>query len=255
MVQKLPAEINNGTRDDWTWSKKDKSHEVRIRHRGRRAHFHPKWSNGTAAVRGNRVLNHGKHYWEVKVTQRIFGTSMMFGIATRTARLHANAFTNLLGEDGQSWGLSHKGLLWHAGKWKLYTKPFKENEATTIGMLFDWYQGTLTYFKDGVSLGIAFTGLNAINDVLYPIISSTAAKTEMSLQRTVRGFYDLQDRCRAAILRQTERANSVDQLPLPNCMLSYLKDGLRCRQTVRRDKVSSLLAQLEAPVRIAAPET
>lgn len=34
---------------------------------------------------------------------------MMFGIGTRKARLHVNSFTNLLGEDENGWGLSHKG--------------------------------------------------------------------------------------------------------------------------------------------------
>lgn len=36
---------------------------------------------------------------------------MMFGIGTRKARLHVNSFTNLLGEDENGWGLSHKGKL------------------------------------------------------------------------------------------------------------------------------------------------
>ncbi len=34
---------------------------------------------------------------------------MMFGVATKRARLHVDAFVNILGEDNQSWGLSHKG--------------------------------------------------------------------------------------------------------------------------------------------------
>ena len=42
------------------------------------------------------------------MSQRIFGTSMMFGIGTREARLHVDAFVNMLGEDEHSWGLSHK---------------------------------------------------------------------------------------------------------------------------------------------------
>ena len=29
------------------------------------AHFHPNWSNGTAGVRGTRILNGGRFYWEV----------------------------------------------------------------------------------------------------------------------------------------------------------------------------------------------
>ena len=66
-----------------------------------------------------------RFYWEINVSQRIFGTSMMFGIGTKSARLHVDAFVNMLGEDSRSWGLSHKGFLWNAGKQRPYTKPFR----------------------------------------------------------------------------------------------------------------------------------
>lgn len=222
-----PGAMTDGCSDNWSWSRRDKSHEVRLYGTDMQtAHFHPNWSNGTAGVRGTRVLTYGRHYWEIKISQRIFGTSMMFGIATRTARTHVDAFVNMLGEDAQSWGLSHKGLLWHAGKWRHYTKPFRENEATTIGLLFDWNQGSLTYFKDGYSLGVAFTGLNKLNEDLYPIICSTAAKTEMSLGVRIRSYYNLQDRCRAKILMYLNEENDVDQLPLPNRIREFVKDGL-----------------------------
>ena len=41
---------------------------------GRTAHFHPNWSNGTAAVRGTQPINGGRFYWEINVSKRIFGT-------------------------------------------------------------------------------------------------------------------------------------------------------------------------------------
>lgn len=89
---------------------------------------------------------------------------MMFGIGTKDARLHVNQlFVNLLGEDSNSWGLSHKGLLWHGGQGLHFTRRFVENQATRIGLLFDGINGTLTYFKDGECLGIAFRGLNEVN--------------------------------------------------------------------------------------------
>ena len=58
---------------------------------------------------------------------------MMFGIGTKSARLHVDAFVNMLGETDESWGLSHKGILWHGGHYRQYTKSFKENISTTIG--------------------------------------------------------------------------------------------------------------------------
>ena len=107
----------------------------------------------------------------------------------------------MLGEDDRSWGLSHKGILWHGHRARPYTRPFRENVATTIGIYFDGKEGTLTYFKDGVSLGVAFTGLDRVQEPLYPMVCSTAAKTEMALGVMKREFTGLQDRCRAVIVR------------------------------------------------------
>ena len=67
--------LYNGCEDHWSWNPKDKSHEVRLNGPNSRiAHFHPNWSNGTAGVRGTRILNGGRYYWEINVSQRIFGT-------------------------------------------------------------------------------------------------------------------------------------------------------------------------------------
>ena len=67
--------LSAGCDDNWTWNDKSKSHEVRLYGpKNRIAHFHPNWSNGTAGVRGTRMLNNGRFYWELNVSQRIFGT-------------------------------------------------------------------------------------------------------------------------------------------------------------------------------------
>lgn len=190
------------------------------------AHFHPNWSSGTAGVRGTRVLNHGRYYWELKVSKRVFGTSIMFGVGTQQARLHVDAFMNLLGEDENGWGLSHKGLLWHGGRWTYYTKPFQENEATTVGVLFDGIAGTITYYKDGTCLGVAFKGLNEVKEPLYPIICSTAAKTEMTLSIMKRDFVNLQDRCRAVILKRIHSQSKLGKLNLPTRIREYISEAM-----------------------------
>jgi len=219
--------LMTGCEDNWSWNKNDKSHEVRLYGPKQRiAHFHPNWSNGTAGVRGTRVLNGGRFYWEINVSQRIFGTSMMFGIGTKKARLHVDAFVNMLGEDNQSWGLSHKGLLWHGAQNRQYVKCFRENIATTIGLYFDGVAGTLSYYKDNVSLGVAFTGLQDMKEPLYPIVCSTAAKTEMSLGMLKRDFVNLQDRCRASVLRHLTHEEQIDQLRLPIRIKQYISEGL-----------------------------
>lgn len=235
----------NGCDEYWGWDPTDKSHEIRIQGPNQTiAYFHPNWSSGTAAVRATRDINNSKSYWEVSVSQRLFGTSMMFGIGTKQAGLHANVFINLVGDDTESWGLSHKGQIWHDGKFKQFTKPFRENVETTIGMLFDASLGTLTYFKDGVNLGVAFTGLDKVRDELYPMASSTAAKTEMTLVTMKRDFINLQDRCRNVIL-QNIQLNEVDYLEIPKRLKMYVREG--------REKNSKI--QTSSPFKIKSSRT
>lgn len=150
----------------------------------------------------------------------------MFGVGTAEARLHANKFINMLGEDSNGWGLSHKGLLWHGGTGLHFTKRFTENQATKIGLLFDGVNGTLTYYKDGRCLGVAFRGLNEIQKPLYPIVTSTAAKTEMILAEARRDFVNLQDRCRAEIMKRVKTSEQVNQLGLPFIISRYLECAL-----------------------------
>lgn len=63
-----------GCDDKWTFSKRDRSPEVYLSNNYLTAHFHPNWSKGTAGIRGTRILNNGRYYWELKVSQRVFGT-------------------------------------------------------------------------------------------------------------------------------------------------------------------------------------
>jgi len=63
-----------GCDDKWAFSKRDRSQEVYLTNNNRTAHFHPNWSKGTAGIRGTRILNNGRYFWELKVSQRVFGT-------------------------------------------------------------------------------------------------------------------------------------------------------------------------------------
>lgn len=63
-----------GCIDKWSFSKRDRSQEVYLSNSYKTAHFHPNWSKGTAGIRGTRILNKGRYFWELKVSQRVFGT-------------------------------------------------------------------------------------------------------------------------------------------------------------------------------------
>lgn len=219
--------LRYGSNDNWTWHRRDKSPEVRLYGNNfQSALFHPNWSSGTAGVRGTRMLNNGRYFWELHLSKRIFGTSMMFGIGTKKARLHADSFTNLIGEDANSWGLSHKGLLWHAGARTHYTKPFRENVHTVIGIYFDGIAGTLSYYKDKKCLGVAFRGLHQVKEPLYPIICSTAAKTEMVLSTTRRDYINLQDRCRSVIVKLIKKKKDLEELYVPTRIRNFLAEEM-----------------------------
>jgi SPRY domain-containing SOCS box protein 3 len=77
-----------------------------------------------------------------------------------------------------------------------------------------------------VCLGVAFTGLNEVAEPLYPIVCSTAAKTEMALGVLKRDFVNLQDRCRATILAQLTHEEQIEQLCLPLRIKQYISEGL-----------------------------
>ena len=216
--------------DDWTWNPREKSHEVKLSggENNRTAQFHPNWSNGTAGIRGTKELQAGsRYYWEITIPSRVFGTSMMLGVGTKKTRLHIDAFVNIIGEDDQGWGLSHRGLLWHNGKSRKYTKPFKENESTKVGILYDGVKGTLTYYKDGVCLGEAFSGLNQLNNDLYPMVASTAARTEMRIGVRKRSFTSLQDRCRVIIAKRLRTRQCLDELFLPTQLKSFIGECMK----------------------------
>ena len=219
--------LENRCEDNWTWKHEENCHDVQLTDPERRtALFHPSWSNGTAGVRGTKTLNQGRYYWEIHVNNRVFGTSIMFGIGTEKARLHSDNFMNMLGDNCQSWGLSHIGLLWHDGKFRKYTEPFKECTPTTIGIYFDGINGTLTYYKDGIDLGVAFSNLDKVTEPLYPIICSSACRTEMTLGSTRREFNSMQDCCRAVILKHMSKKEEIHQLELPRTLKIFISEGL-----------------------------
>ncbi|XP_043561443.1 SPRY domain-containing SOCS box protein 3 isoform X2 [Chiloscyllium plagiosum] len=148
----------------WEWDVNAKSPAVQLSPCRRAVYFHIDpvlQSEGTAGVRGTKGFIHGEHYWEVKFLEPPYGTSVMVGAGTRHAHLHLGNYTfiNMLGMDSESWGLSHKGITWHDGHSRQYTEPFYE-KATIIGVDLNLYDGTMTFYKNGCNLGVAFTGLN-----------------------------------------------------------------------------------------------
>ena len=88
--------------------------------------FHPNYSSGTAAVRGDTALVRPFHYyWEVKMIRPVYGTDVIVGLATKDLdlSLHSNNFASLIGSDKHSWGYSFHGYVQHDGK-KVFPSTF-----------------------------------------------------------------------------------------------------------------------------------
>lgn len=66
-VKSTSRPMVNGYHDKFKWSRREKPEAAVVSGKGSRVIFHPKWSNGTAGLRGNKPVNRlrTKCYWEV----------------------------------------------------------------------------------------------------------------------------------------------------------------------------------------------
>lgn len=214
------------SQEHWVWDGSDKSPDTLLSQDKKAAYFHVdpvKESTGTAGVRGTKGFTRGEHYWEITFLEPPFGTSVMVGVATKKAILHTDNFVNLIGLDGESWGLSHKGQLWHQGASRPYCRPLYE-ERVVIGVHLNLYDGTVHFYRNGVNLGLAFSGLNNLSAMteLFPVVSSTATSTELEVGVRIGRYQSLQLECLAIIARKLYSPHDVDPLPLPAMLKSHL---------------------------------
>ncbi|KAI5700150.1 hypothetical protein M8J76_012629 [Diaphorina citri] len=215
--------------DTWTWDLQDiNSHTTWVDEKTRRTVIlHPNWSKGAAGIRGTRTLNHGRYYWELNTTRRTTGTSVQFGIGTKQARTHHEEFVDLMGNDENSWALSHRGLIFHGGVVYKYTDALIESSKTIkIGVEFDGIAGTLGFYKDGEYLGIAFHGLQHVKEPLYPMVSSTALRTKITLELARQDYIHLKDMCRASIIQHMTQAD-LDAILLPVSIKEYIDEAMK----------------------------
>ncbi|ESO98637.1 hypothetical protein LOTGIDRAFT_201570 [Lottia gigantea] len=217
----FPVTLTEYYADTWVWDNQNKSSEVVLSQDSMEAYFNidpVNLSTGTSGVRGTRALGEGEHYWEVVFLEPPYGTSVMVGVGTKHAKLHTNnyEYVNLIGIDKESWGLSYKGTIFHEGQRRKYCDPIYDSN-TVIGCLLNTYNGTLSYYQNGVSLGVAFCDSELMSGHLYPMISSTASETELALgRRFCKRSLSLRDKCCSIIRNRIPCKDQVDYLPLPN---------------------------------------
>jgi len=204
-------------RHDWTWDTTCRSQSVLLVQFNTQVIFHPTYSSGTAAILGNTPLcSPHHHYWEVKMLSPVYGTDVMVGLATRAINTasHTHSFASLLGHDGNSWGFSYQGFVQHKGVKVAYGARW--GKGSTVGVHYDAWRGTVEFYIDRRPLGMAFTGLQG-KDV-FPIVSSTAAKSELKLVTAQSFTNNLQFSCLKRL---------ADKLPGSDILNLCFPPGLR----------------------------
>lgn len=84
-----------------------------------------------------------------------------------------------------------------------------------------------------------------VKEPLYPIVCSTAAKTEMILSVTRMEFVNLQDRCRAEIVKRIKRVSDLYSLRLPYGITQYLTESIRDIPPLKKVDNYDILGQPE----------
>lgn len=122
------------------------------------------WISAAATI----AVSSGKYYWEV--TAGISG-SLLFGIADVSgisAYITTNYFTGQGLRDYGYYGINGQKYTNSGGA--TYGATYTSNDV--IGVALDMDAGTLTFYKNGTSQGVAFTGLSG---TYAPTVSSSGA--------------------------------------------------------------------------------
>lgn len=119
---------------------------------------------GSAATRnatmGTLGLSSGKWYWEYTIISASPG-GPVFGI-TNTAS--ASAVSNYPGFAANGWGYAADGSKYNAGTGTAYGASYATNDI--LGVAFDADTGSITFYKNNTSQGVAFSSLAA--DTYFP---------------------------------------------------------------------------------------
>jgi len=120
-------------------------------------------------VRANQGVSSGKWYWEIKF---ISGAYSMIGIGDGLASLTSMSYT------------SNSVRLYYVNGFKYpggvaYGAAYAINDV--IGVALDMDVGTLTFYKNGVSQGTAFTNINTMGLPIYPYQSSGSSTDSYSV--------------------------------------------------------------------------
>lgn len=166
---------------EWDWCDLSIQRNYEVFESGKSVIFHPLKSQGTAIVRGTKLLTEGLHYWEMKVLSPLYGTDVMVGIGTENVDLHRypNRFVSALGMDSQSWGLSYRGETRHNREVRgIHGGKFGRGDL--VGCLLNLWHGSLGFFVNRKPIWGTQSCRIPLGEY-YPMVSSTAARSGFRL--------------------------------------------------------------------------
>jgi hypothetical protein len=121
-------------------------------------------AKGFGSVIGNADITIGVKYWEIKLESARGGDGVFIGVGSADVPLNGSILSR-----GIFWGIScGTGHKLH-DTIDYYAEPFRDGDV--VGVLLDMERGHLTFYKNGVSLGVAFSHIQAKR--LCPIFSLT----------------------------------------------------------------------------------
>lgn len=123
----------------------------------------------TSSVRSVDGVSAGKWYWEVTVN--VNATYVMAGIGTASALVEHGSLAVYPGANANGWGYyGFDGSKYHGGAPAAFGPPLVVGDV--LGFALDMTAGTLTIYVNGVSYGVAFSG---IAGTIYAMMGSGAS--------------------------------------------------------------------------------
>ena len=119
-------------------------------------------SSGSKAGRATVGITSGKWYWEITHG----GGNGSYGVASSLYKV-----SDVLGTSAYGWGYVASGNKFNSGETS-YAASFTTGDV--IGVALDLDAGSLTFYKNNVSQGVAFTG---ISGTIFPVFGTSSVST------------------------------------------------------------------------------
>ena len=123
------------------------------------------------------LLPNGIYYWEIQIKK---GSFFKIGIADHTK--FKPDFTGAFSDTDFGYAFYSMGELRHQSNIKGPKYGQGYGIGDNVGVLFDRYLGTLSFFCNGLDLGVAFKGINLKNTVFYPAVACLLKDESISLK-------------------------------------------------------------------------